>query len=859
MKPRPALPQGRLHVAGLLFVGERLSTPELRSRVLAQWRPGSELFEGEGSILLRFAAPVYLSSPFAALPLLLARGQLCALAAPDPEMLSGYREGSVIWMEAGAVRVWRPNPAERSSPARWLTHSLQEVAPVDLGRPPSVSDARPRGPKRSDFGVDEGDPETEAVLEEMLNGASGKASAGGAGASGTGGGLWERFEGMLADGLRNIGLGRLINERQAAFFSKLFSKLEQEDWEEALRTAIPLAGEASDPAAQQWLREPGRRFSLNPSLRPGVARSTTYMADRQYLRLRALYLEAAEKLEAKGEIERAAFVFTDLLGSPSRAVDLLLRHQRYVLAAKIVEGHELGAAQAVRIWFLAGNIQRAMQLAELHQVFGMCVSLLADGYPKQARQMRLVWAARLAEQGDLEGAVEAIWPVEDARDVARGWIELCVEQGGARAGRMLYRELTGIPGAGEDRLPLLRSLFEADHPEVEMRRVLYLSLAQEKLGSLSPKLRAVLYPMVLRRALLERVALRLRAWTLQRLAERAGPPWSSDMPRLPKSVPGVQSVLWREGGPARAVTDIVRGASGRVWTAHGAGGLVCSAPDGTQRMHLAEPGTFFVPSEAAGVALVLWPLDLGVFRVSRLDLWSGELVHWQDLCLEQWCDRLRGNTWFVALASEKVDGAHAVVALDVSNPDGPVVWKREPEGRVCLLELDEQEALSAVVDTGEELQTWRWRVDLERLLARVETQLPVDLRKVLGTVPIQIAQPGQLWLGLGRRGDVHWVLSDGDKVHWRRGSSPQVPAEGTLCGRPVADSAPLLPLRRARGAPAVLVRADQRETLLLCADHAEALVMRRQGQDLLVADDRGHMGCLELSKGRWTWQARRLL
>lgn len=859
MKPRPALPQGRLHVGALLFVRGRLATAQLHARILAQWRPGAELFEGEDGLLLRFDAPVYLSAPFAALPLLHTRGQLCALAAPNPEMLAGYREGSVIWMLGGAVRVWRPSEAERSSPARWLTHSLQEVAPIDLGQPPNVSDARPRGPKRSDFGVDDRDAETEELLGEMLNQGSGKASAGGVGASGTGSGLWERFEGMLADGLRNLGLGHLVNERQAAFFSKLFSKLEQEDWEEALRTAIPLAGEASGTPAQTWLREPGRRFSLNPSLRPGVSRSTTYMADRQYLRLRALYQEAAEKLEAKGEIEQAAFVFTDLLGAPTRAVDLLLRHERYVLAAKIVEGHELGAAQAVRIWFLAGNIQRAVQLAELHQVFGMCVVLLNDGYPRQARQLRLVWAARLAERGDLEGAVEAVWPIEDARDVARGWIQLGVEQGGARAGRMLHRELTGIPGADEDRLPLLRGLFEAEHPDVEMRRVLYTAFAQEQPGSLSPERRAVLYPLILRRGLLEREALRLKAWTLQRLAERAGPPWSSDMPRLPKSVPGVHSALWRAGGPVRAVTDIVRGASGRVWTAHGAGGLVCSAPDGTQRMHLPEPGTFFVPSEAAVVALVLWPLDHGVFRVSRLDLWSGELAHWQDLCLEQWCGRLRGNTWFVALASEKVDGAHAVVALDVSSPDAPVVWKREPEGRVCLLELDKDRALCAVVDTGEELQTWRWRVDLERLLARVETDMPADLKQALVPGPQQMAQRGQLWLGLGRRGVVSWVLSDGAEVHWRRGSSPQVPLDGELCGHPVVDSVPILPLRRASGAPVILVRADRRDTLLLCADHAEALVMRRQGKVLVVADDRGHMGCLDLSTSRWTWQARRLL
>lgn len=96
----------------------------------------------------------------------------------------------------------------------------------------------------------------------------------------------------------------------------------------------------------------------------------------------------------------------------------------------------------VRQWFLAGDRERAIEIARRWGAFADAVLRLErSGKSADAVALRLLWADRLASAGDYAAAVDAVWPVVEARDRARVWMERAIEQGGPTAARMLVRQL----------------------------------------------------------------------------------------------------------------------------------------------------------------------------------------------------------------------------------------------------------------------------------------------------------------------------------------------------------------------------------------------------------------------------------
>lgn len=85
-----------------------------------------------------------------------------------------------------------------------------------------------------------------------------------------------------------------------------------------------------------------------------------------YQHLQQTYRRAAERLEQAGRIDEAAFVFAELLNSPAECIALLERHQRFELAAQIAEDRKLDPTLVVRLWWLAGNRDRAVMIARRH-------------------------------------------------------------------------------------------------------------------------------------------------------------------------------------------------------------------------------------------------------------------------------------------------------------------------------------------------------------------------------------------------------------------------------------------------------------------------------------------------------------
>ncbi len=193
---------------------------------------------------------------------------------------------------------------------------------------------------------------------------------------------------------------------------------EDRDFDQALRHAIPLDDTPSEGRSAPFFGLPGVRDSLR--ITPGsLGGGGILMHGNYFSHLRLTYEAAAKDLEQRGQLDRAAFVWAELLQEPLRAVDLFERHEKYAKAAEVAEVRGLPPALIVRLWFLAGEIRRAVDLALLSGAFAGAVEALESRRSPRAEELRLLWASSLASGGSWLGAVETLWPLERRRALAK--------------------------------------------------------------------------------------------------------------------------------------------------------------------------------------------------------------------------------------------------------------------------------------------------------------------------------------------------------------------------------------------------------------------------------------------------------
>jgi hypothetical protein len=97
------------------------------------------------------------------------------------------------------------------------------------------------------------------------------------------------------------------------------------DMDNALRHALPLAGPGDElPPPALGVPTPRADLRIRPDvLRPGAAIGG---GPDFYQDLQATYRAAFERLDAQGEVEKAAFVLAELLHAHAEAVSYLERH-----------------------------------------------------------------------------------------------------------------------------------------------------------------------------------------------------------------------------------------------------------------------------------------------------------------------------------------------------------------------------------------------------------------------------------------------------------------------------------------------------------------------------------------------------
>ncbi|MFF3087289.1 bpX6 domain-containing protein [Streptomyces nojiriensis] len=508
--------------------------------------------------------------------------------------------------------------------------------------------------------------------------------------------------------------GPLIQGRHARYLRELTRAFEQRRWEDALRDAIRLAG---DRSAEQkpWLSLGlPRRYegALRPTSQAGGSGAVSPLSGRTvHEHLAALYQRAAEELERAGRIDEAAFVLADLRGAPAEAVALLVRHRRTAQAAELAEGRDLGADLVVRLWWQAGERERAVRTAYRRAAFAPAVERLAADDPASARELRVAWAAHRRESGDRLGAAEVLWADESLRPSAVGDLRDAVALGGPTRSRALPYLLA--LGAGESTRALALAVLEGDgHPATTGRSALAAALAE--LPAADPAQDRELATAAARAVVRDggfggTLGDRDAGARHQRLLKRADPLVAADLARPSRTAPAAPHLTTHTAADRSGTLPVLDAAllgSGAVLVACGQAGVRLLTADGRTKARWDVPADQLVLADHGGVAMLVAGYGR-VREVSRLDLATRSVRRWTTLRSRQIVPSFDGRH----LITADDDG---ITVLDTLAPRPTVVWRelggaerlvgrlaRTPAGCTGVVS-------SSLPDGTQVVELWRW-------------------------------------------------------------------------------------------------------------------------------------------------------
>jgi hypothetical protein len=515
----------------------------------------------------------------------------------------------------------------------------------------------------------------------------------------------------LSDWLRrNTPLGPLLGQRKAEYMQRLFDMFEQGDLHEALRYAIPLGSELTEQARVS-LGLPGPRESLAIQTHRTKGPASIFGGGEEiYAALKERYRAAFKRLEREGKIDEAAFVLTELLGAHEEAVSFLEKHGRLRLAAELAEGRGMEPGLVVRQWLLAKDLRRAVEIARRSGAFSDAVLRLERTHPAEARTLRLLWAETLAEAGDYTRAVDVVWRLEDARPLARSWLEHGAATGGVGGARALARLAVAFPEAFESvRAPALGLLEE----ESQARAAERLAFAEVLAAEQHSEVRALLAGPAVRALLRDRAAGHTRVdsrFLMRLLRDVEDGTLRADLPPVPESrrrdwaeesamaLPR-ETLAATEAGP-HPIHDAVALSSQRMLLALGEAGVRLVRADGTCVAHFDVPAFSLVPSVHEDRVLALAPRG-ELQRISRIEPGPRKAAHWCDAKVDAFAPSFDGNLWFIA------DG-DTVMAVDALAKEGlRALWRvSQVGGKVMAIEADAERMRFTTWSTEPQLWTY---------------------------------------------------------------------------------------------------------------------------------------------------------
>ncbi|MBC7807955.1 MAG: hypothetical protein H7145_17640 [Akkermansiaceae bacterium] len=743
VRPQRLVHRGVVDAAAFYF-GAPPGTDGARHRVLALWVPGAVIYRIGDGLLLRLPTPrrvVCADSP--GLPLT-RQGDFLTAAPLHPKEIAALAPpgGSAVLVRGGVALVQIVSGDQTEDPATWLDlHGYAAIPVESLGQSPAVPQVLAEPVPfdgRERFGnIPAADPARRQIIEDLRN-APGRASAKPGDSAGAGtpafpavgrflgqafGWLftllfpertraarnatgastssarresnsplsnrdtpWEAMQRLTARFLLLTGLSGIVGRRQAQYLNKMMNLFERGELNDALRYAIPLKSSPDDNPAPPALGVPTPRDDLQLTLRPETGQGTGIGVSEDLLgELRSLYRRAITKLEAEGRVEEAAFILADLLHEYEEAVALLERHKRLRLAAELAEGHALPPGLIVRLWFLAGDTDRAVQIARRNGAFADAVLRLERTDKERANVLRGLWARERARAGDYAAAVEIIWPLESAREIAGEWIRRASEGGGAVGGRMLARRLSLEDG--EEIRNQAIALLEEKNAERAAERLAFAEMLPSLAGCASAR------PLA-RRAVRTLWGDANAGWInitppgfreILRVADDGA--LRADVLPLPQTV---RKTLSQQGGKtleiavaaddtgSLAIYDAAYLPNGQCLVALGEVGTRLLSRDGRTIVHFDQPAHRLVVSNTGNHAIGLARRGT-VWRLARFDLVTRRGVTWTDAALCAFAPDYDGSLWFVSIEND-------LLAIDATSEGFDALWRMPNiEGTVAAI------------------------------------------------------------------------------------------------------------------------------------------------------------------------------
>jgi MoxR-vWA-beta-propeller ternary system domain bpX6 len=494
--------------------------------------------------------------------------------------------------------------------------------------------------------------------------------------------VFTRLQRMIARAVWSSPLVRILGGQYARYLSRLLAMFDENDLDNALRHALPLNAQIQAGLARLpfWTPSARKNLSINPQRRADAA--VLGLNGDLYKVLQERYRRAFDRLTARGEIEKAAFVLTELLNANEEAVQFLERHKRLRLAAEIAEARNLPPGLVIRQWFLAGERERAIRIAQRTGAFADAVVRLEASSKEEAKQLRLLWANTLASGGLYAAAVDVVWPIEEARNLALAWIGRAIEAGGAGGARMLARKVRLAP----QEFPSLlgRSLKLMEETDEESNSLLRI-FAQELVAAGATDETRLIARAAARRFLAQGMGSQP---LLQKLLDASGDaPFRADVRAL---APGAKPRHPPEAAPLSSrstpvqierssadqgtgpIFDAAALPNGRMLVARVELGALLLSREGKVIARFSEPASRIVISDQGDRALLLaWRGE--ICRVSRLDLITRQLEPWCDARLSVFARDFDGLTWFVARRG-------TIYAADATARRWEHLWKVDEEG-----------------------------------------------------------------------------------------------------------------------------------------------------------------------------------
>ncbi|MCR9145453.1 MAG: bpX6 domain-containing protein [bacterium] len=771
MKPLRLLYRGSVLASGFVFYGAASrprNTRRAQEQIAALYSPGVRLFADQDDWILFLPEPIRIraeSAPGA--PFILEEGRYLATPLSMQGPLTEFAPGSVSRYCRGELRTidpqrdatpvdlsgWLELPAFRIIEARFpkLPATETEIVQAASKKPHEVLGIRRapdfwtllKGLRRSGVPVEVG-----GIVGGLLSGATRllrfanrlrakvQEQAGPANTTSENikriGDSPKKRRSIWPAIVERLDFLNLFGLMHSAYLKRVLAMFERGDLENALRHA---PGRSSgDASAATSFGGFGPRASLDLFTRGGVAIGS--ISDRLAAALQQRYEQALERLLREGRWKEAAFVLAELLDEAERAVALLEEHGMLEEAARTAEARDLPAGLVVRLWFLAGDQERAVAQAILHGAFSDAVTRLERAAEiEQSQVLRSLWADRLVAAGAYAKAAEVIRNTGD--DIRlREVLDLGVAVGGRPGARALARRLIFTENE-EGAAALLAS----EHASILLEELLKF-----------PKEGGTIAGAYSRKAA-RLIAAGELSGPFEKLAERSfDRAFREDLRRLkPKSVETRRefdgSDYYSDADGILPVHDAVALPDGRLLIASGEQGVRLSDATGRPLAVFDCPAERLVLADSGARALALARAGTDA-RLTRLDLSQRVARSWCVAQLEHHCDGYDGNVWFVA-------DQRRVHAIDVQSPGFRSLWSVEMETRDLLRQPGWLECLALPPDSFSEqvacYELYRYALPDLRLADRITAKSKSGRRYAPGYA---LGSGGVLFFTPGAPGEV---------------------------------------------------------------------------------------------------------